>query len=123
MARRRNVLLVEDDEALRRLLRQALALAGYDVTEARAGFEALQHLDRQLPDIIVLDLLMPGIDGFTVRTELASQAQTRHIPIVVITAMTEDLRWLDVKYLLRKPVMPEELVHAVNVCLASGTPQ
>lgn len=95
-------------------MRQALALAGYHVTEARAGFEALQQLDRQLPDIIVLDLLMPGIDGFTVRTELAAQAQTRHIPIVVITAITEDLRWLDVKCLLRKPVTPEELVHAVK---------
>ena len=123
MARRRNVLLVEDDEALRRLLRQALALAGYHVTEARAGFEALQQLDRQLPDIIVLDLVMPGIDGFTVRAELGAQAQTRDIPVVVITGVTEDLRWLDAQCLLRKPVTPEELVHAVNTCLTSGTPR
>ena len=123
MARRKNVLLVEDDEALRRVLRQALSLSGYDVTEARGGFEALQQLDRQLPDILVLDLLMPGIDGFTVRTEVASQAQTRHMPIVVITGVTEDLRWLDVKCVLRKPLTPEALVQAVNNCLASGTSQ
>jgi CheY-like chemotaxis protein len=74
------------------------------VTEARAGFEALQQLDRHLPDIIVLDLMVPGIDGFTVRAEPASQARTRHIPIVVMTVASEDLRWLNVKCLLRKPV-------------------
>ena len=50
---------------------------------------------------------MPAIDGFTVRTEVASRAQTRHIPIVVIIAVTDDLRRLDVTWLLRKPVTPE----------------
>jgi CheY-like chemotaxis protein len=120
MAARRNILLVEDDEALRHLLRHALSLAGYHVTEARAGFEALQQLDWQLPDIIVLDLMMPGIDGFTVRTELASQARTRHIPIIVITAASEDLRWLNVRCLLRKPVSPDEVIQAIDECLASG---
>ena len=122
MERRKTVLLVEDDEALRRMLRHSLSLSGYDVIEARAGFEALQQLDRQRPDIIVLDLLLPGIDGFTVRREVASQAQTRHIPIVVITALAEDLRWLDVTCLLRKPVTPEELVRAIEDSLTSGTP-
>jgi CheY-like chemotaxis protein len=118
MGPRKNVLLVEDDDALRHFLRQAISLAGYDVTEARAGFEALQQLDRQLPHIIVLDLMMPGLDGFTVRTELGSQLRTRHIPIVVITAMTGDLRSLNVKRLLKKPVSPDEVVLAINDCLA-----
>ena len=97
-----------------------MALAGYEVKEARGGFEALRDLDSHPPDIVVLDLMMPGVDGFAVRNELAAQAQTRHIPIIVITGSTDDLRWLDVKCILRKPVAPDDLVQAVANCLASG---
>ena len=116
----KRVLIVEDDQELRRLYRQALVLGGYDVKEARGGFEALRHLDHQTPDIVVLDLAMPGVDGYAVRNELAAQAHTRHIPIVVITGSTEDLQWLDVKCLLRKPVQPDDLLRTVAQCLASG---
>jgi CheY-like chemotaxis protein len=120
MALGKTVLIVEDDEELRRLYRHALALAGYEVKEARGGFEALRHLDSDSPDIVVLDLMMPGVDGFTVRNELAGQAHTRNIPIVVITGSTDDLQWLDVKCVLRKPVPAEKVVEAVGDCLASG---
>ena len=116
----KRVLIDEDDEQLRRLYRQALALGGYEVKAARGGFEALRHLDHQTPDVVVLDLVMPGVDGYAVRNELAAQAQTRHIPIVVITGSTEALNWLDVKCVLRKPVQPDELLRAVGNCLASG---
>jgi CheY-like chemotaxis protein len=97
MAAGKMVLVVEDDDELRRLYRQALVIAGYAVKEARGGFEALQHLDNHRPDVVLLDLLMPGVDGFTVRNELAAQAHTKDIPIVVITGSTDDLRWLGVR--------------------------
>lgn len=113
---------MEDDDELRRLYRQALALAGYEVREARGGFEALRHLDNRPPDVVVLDLMMPGVDGFTVRNELAAQAHTRDIPIVVITGSTEDLQWLDVRCVLRKPAPPDQVVEAVGRCLRSGAP-
>lgn len=118
----KTVLIVEDDDELRRLYRQALALAGYEVREARGGFEALRHLDNRPPDVVVLDLMMPGVDGFTVRNELAAQAHTRDIPIVVITGSTEDLQWLDVRCVLRKPAPPDQVVEAVGRCLRSGAP-
>lgn len=120
MARPQTVLIVEDDQALRQLLRNALSLAGYDVQEARGGFEALRLLDSAPPDLVILDLALPGIDGYTVRHELAAHVHTRHIPIVIVTGSTDDLESLKVNCLLRKPVTPSAVVEAVSKCLASG---
>jgi len=120
MGRRRTVLVVEDDVDLRHLLRQGLIFAGYDVQEARGGFEALRTLDSARPDLVILDLALPGIDGYTVREELAAQVHTRHIPIVVVTGSAEPLEWLDVNCLLRKPVTLDAVLEAVRRCLAVG---
>lgn len=119
---RQTVLVVEDDDDLRRLYRHALSMGGFEVQEARGGFEALRRLASIPPDIVVLDLMMPGVDGFTVRQELAAQAHTRTIPLVVVTGSAENLDHLEVTCLLRKPVAPDELVKVVRKCLAAGAP-
>jgi CheY-like chemotaxis protein len=119
MSRRQTILVVEDDEELRRLYRHALQMAGYDVQEARGGFEALRRLDTNPPDLIILDLMLPGMDGFTVRSELAAHAQNRNIPIVVVTGSKENHDKLDVNCILRKPVTEEYLLEVVRRCLAS----
>ena len=116
-----SVLIVEDDAELRRLYSHSLLMAGFVVREARGGFEALQKVDSDPPNIVVLDLSLPGLDGFTVQAELAAHAHTRSIPIVVVTGTTGNLDDLDVACLLRKPVTPDGLVVAVKKCLASGT--
>lgn len=121
MARTKSVLVVEDDDELRRLYARTLTLSGYRVKEARGGFEALRFIDSDRPDAIVLDLMMPGVDGFAVLNELAGHAHTRQIPIVVVTGVSGDLRWVDAACLLKKPVTPERVVQAVRQCLAAGT--
>lgn len=83
------------------MYRIALIFAGYDVQEARGGFEALRRLDSDPPDLVVLDLLLPGVDGFAVRQELAAHAHTRNIPIMIVTGSGENLDHLDVACLLR----------------------
>ena len=120
MASLKRVLLVDDDSDVRQLYRQALALEGYEVKEARGGFEALRHLDSYQPDVVVLDLVMPDMDGYTVRNELAAQAHTRDIPVVIVTGVTELPSSLDVACVLRKPVPPDAVVAAVRKCIASG---
>jgi CheY-like chemotaxis protein len=120
MNRRQRVLIVEDDPDWRRLLRSALTVAGYDVQEARGGFEALRRLDSAPPDLVVLDLGLPGIDGYAVRDELAGQVHTREIPVVIVTASNDDLAPLTVNCVLRKPVTPSAVVDAVAKCLGSG---
>jgi DNA-binding response OmpR family regulator len=114
------VLVVEDDENLRHFYRTALTMSGYQVREARSGFEALRMLDSSPVDIVVLDLALPGVDGFAVREELASQPDLQPIPIVVVTGVGGDLDYLGVPCLMRKPVSADQLVHAVRRCLASA---
>jgi DNA-binding response OmpR family regulator len=119
MVPRRTVLIVEDDDALRRMYRIALVLAGYDVQEASDGWSALSQLDQNPPDLVVLDLGLPNISGHVVRQEIAAGSSTRHIPIVIVTAAREDLDHLDVPCVLRKPVSRNDLVESVRHCLAS----
>lgn len=122
MRRKPRILVVEDDEHLRRVVGLTLTFAGFDVSEARDGIEALQLVDRQAPDLILLDLLLPGLDGVAVRQEIAAHAFTRHIPIVVMTGAQADLTRLDVACVLKKPVDPDEVVRTVQRCLPSGAP-
>jgi CheY-like chemotaxis protein len=121
MSERRTILIVEDDEDLRRLFRTTLALAGFDVIEAGDGLEALNRIDSGLPDLVVLDLMLPGVSGLVVQQELAAQAMTRRIPIVVITGSAIDPSNLEVACLLRKPVTPDQLVTTVQKCLAEAS--
>ena len=116
------VLVVEDDPALRRMYRTALALAGFDVVEADDGLAALHFLDHRSPDVVVLDLMLPTMSGLVVQQEIAAHAHTRSIPIVIVTGTDLSLDHLDVPCVLRKPVSPESLVDAVRACLASGAP-
>jgi CheY-like chemotaxis protein len=90
------------------------------VGEARGGFEALRLLDSAPPDLVVLDLALPGIDGYTIRHELAAHVHTSHIPIVIVTGSTDNLESLKVNCLLRKPVSANAVVDAVAKCLALG---
>lgn len=120
MSERRTILVVEDDEDLRRLFRTALVLAGYDVVEAGDGLEALLRIDQAPPDLVVLDIVLPRLSGIAVQQEIAAQAVTREIPVVVITGSAMEADNLDVACFLRKPVSPEQVVDVVRRCLASG---
>jgi CheY-like chemotaxis protein len=120
--RSKRILIVEDDADLRRLFRMTLSVAGYDVDEAGDGIEALQIIENRPPDLVVLDLVLRALDGISVGQELAARSVTRHIPIVVVTGSTMDIDTLDVACVLRKPVMPDELVRTVATCLEAGAP-
>jgi CheY-like chemotaxis protein len=116
--RRPTILLVEDDDSLRGMVRLALVLAGFDTREARSGLEALAMIDRWRPDLVVLDLVLPGVDGLSVREELASHAGTRSLPVVIITGSQLPLDNVEAECVLRKPFKTEALVEVVQKCLA-----
>jgi type II secretory ATPase GspE/PulE/Tfp pilus assembly ATPase PilB-like protein/CheY-like chemotaxis protein len=84
------VLLVDDEDTLRRVMRDLLEREGYRVAEARDGVEALDEVDRRAPDIIVLDLNLPGMDGYTVLSKLRSRPTTKSVPIIVLTAKGDE---------------------------------
>jgi DNA-binding response OmpR family regulator len=116
------ILVVEDDADLRRMYRTALMLAGFDVRDAAIGIDALRYIDEDPPDLIVLDLMLPDINGMVIRQEIAAHAHTQKIPIVIVTGALLDLTSADVACVLRKPVSPDELVRTVQSCLRSGAP-
>jgi type II secretory ATPase GspE/PulE/Tfp pilus assembly ATPase PilB-like protein/CheY-like chemotaxis protein len=84
------VLLVEDEEQLRRVMKDLLQREGYRVAEARDGVQALDEVDRFAPDVIILDLNLPGLDGYGVLQQLRSRPATREIPVMVLTAKGDE---------------------------------
>jgi adenylate cyclase len=83
------VLVVDDEEQNRTLLRDPLEARGYEVEEAENGLQALQKIAAHPPDVILLDLMMPKMDGFAVCRHLRKYAKTAHLPILMITALSE----------------------------------
>ncbi|NPA06891.1 MAG: pyridoxal-phosphate dependent enzyme [Chloroflexi bacterium] len=87
------VLIVEDHEPARVLLRRILqSLGDYTILEAKDGYEALEIAQREVPDLIILDLMMPGLDGFAVLDSLKAHPNTAHIPVIVVTAKSLNAR-------------------------------
>ncbi|MGA8567804.1 MAG: response regulator [Candidatus Binataceae bacterium] len=80
------VLLVEDEADIRELIRYSLAQAGLEVEEASDGAEALEKLRAFAPDLIVLDLMLPGMPGLEICRRLRSRADTARLPIMVVSA-------------------------------------
>jgi len=85
-----SVLLVDDEDQLRRVMKDLLERDGYLVHEARDGVQALDQVDRVAPDIIVLDLNLPGLDGYGVLAKLRSRPTTEDIPVIVLTAKGDE---------------------------------
>jgi DNA-binding response OmpR family regulator len=83
------ILVVEDEEDIAELLRIHFTEEGYAVEVATRGAEALELTRKQLPDLIVLDILLPGMDGYAVCRELRSTTRTGHIPIIFLTQKDE----------------------------------
>jgi DNA-binding response OmpR family regulator len=118
MAKR--ILVVEDNADLRRLFRTALCLAGFEVDEAADGIDALHLIENRPPDLVVLDLMLRSLDGMSVQQELAARAATSAIPVVVVTGSNLEVSGINVSCVLRKPVMPDQLVATVRHCLVRG---
>ena len=116
------VLIVDDVPDNLAVLHDALDESGYTVLVAMHGEAALQRAAQALPDIVLLDALMPGMDGFEVARRLKAMAQTAHIPIIFMTGLTETehlvaaLEAGGVDY-VTKPIKPKEVLARMNVHL------
>ena len=86
----KTVLIVEDEEPLRRVLRDLLERDGFHVLEASNGVQALDQIDRGAPDVVVLDLNLPQLDGFGVLSRLRSRPATARLPVIILTAQGDE---------------------------------
>ena len=121
-----SVLIVDDEPMARTLLRLMLVRAGFNVSEAENGFDALEKVKKNQPDLILLDVMMPGMDGFTVCETLRSENTTLTLPIIMLSAKTDidsinrGLLVGATKY-LTKPISPEELTKHVREALDNNS--
>ena len=130
--RRRRIVVVDDSPTSRRFASDALLAAGFDVMTANDGEEAIELIVRELPDAVVLDILLPKKNGFQVCRELKTNEQTKDIRIALLTSKTQDADkfWgqrQGADAYLTKPIAADELT-AVATALAirarrkEGTP-
>ncbi|MCP4216693.1 MAG: response regulator [bacterium] len=114
------ILIVDDNPDNRKVLGTLLREYGYEVGAAHDGYRALTFIKNELPDLILLDVMMPGMDGFEVCERLKADMWTKHIPVIFLTAKTntEDIvrgfRTGGVDY-ISKPFNNEELMARVNM--------
>ena len=119
------ILIADDYADNRELLRLLLETAGYGICEARDGRECLAVARAELPDLILVDLSMPELDGWSVLRELRADAQTRAIPCIAVTAFaahTDRLRALEAGFdsYLSKPFRTKDLLDQVAQMLVHG---
>ena len=110
------VLVIEDDQPFRIMLRNALQAAGFTVVAVEDGLSALQRIEAEPPQVVVLDLALPRLSGRDVYRELAARPETSQIPVVVVSGADDmdDLNPSEFAGVLRKPVQPEAVVEAVE---------
>jgi two-component system chemotaxis response regulator CheY len=118
-----HVLVIDDDDAVRWVLQRNLEHAGFDVTTAVNGLDGVASIDDRAPDVVVLDLMMPVMDGFGVLEALQRDVRTARIPVVVLTAMAApDMRarceQAGARRVLTKPFEPSTLAAEINDVLA-----
>ncbi len=119
------VLLVEDDDAFRMVCKFALTDAGFDVLEARDGTVAVETAIRDRPDLVVLDLWLPGLTGSAVLRVLRSNRRFDRVPIMVLSGVPEVKDWegffsFGADDVIEKPIEPARLVSLVRDRLAHG---
>lgn len=122
------VLIVEDQEALVTMLRYNLEGAGFRVNSAGDGEEALVAAAEEVPDLILLDWMLPLMSGIEVCRQLRSKSETKRVPIIMLTARgeeTDKLRGLDsgCDDYITKPFSPAELIARINAVLRRSKPE
>ncbi len=116
------ILLIEDEKDILELIAFNLECSGYDVLKASNGEDGLKRAKKEFPDLVLLDLMLPGIDGFDVCRELKLDKNTRKIPVIMLTARGEDTDIvsgleLGAEDYITKPFSPKILVARIRTVL------
>ncbi len=119
----KTILVVDDEPSIRSLLRQQLEDQGYIVKEAADGMEAISQVKQMPPDLIILDVMMPAINGFDVAAVLKNNPTTMDIPIIILSIIEDKQRgWkLGVDRYLTKPIDSEKLLNNIEVLISRGS--
>lgn len=116
------ILVIEDEANIARAIKDRLAKDGHEVVSQPSGPAALVHLQQHRPDLIILDMLMPDMDGFEVVGHLRANPVNTKIPIIILSVLADDerIKQLGAAAVLSKPYRGADLIRAVHDALASG---
>lgn len=126
-SRRKTILVVEDESDIRELVKYNLEQEGFSVVGAGNGDEALRCIEKQTPALVILDLMLPGMDGLEICRRLRGRAETARLPILMLTAKAAEVdRILGLEMgaddYVAKPFSPRELVARVRAVLRRSEP-
>ena len=118
------VLVVDDDEDNIRIISTMLLARGYEVRLARNGRGAVESIRQQRPDLVLLDVMMPGMDGMQVLDAIRADPHLASLPVVLVTAKTEDQDLLEgyragAQYYVTKPFTSRQLLYAISLVLGA----
>ena len=120
----KRILCIEDEPEMIDLIRLILGRRGFDVHGATGGVEGLKMIRQEHPDLVLLDLMMPDLDGWEVYQQMKADEATRQIPVIVVTAKAQSidkvlgLHIAKVDDYIAKPFSPQDLLNSVDKVLA-----
>lgn len=123
---KKSILCIEDEAEMIDLMRLILSRKGYNVRGASGGAEGLQMIRDEKPDLILLDLMMPDMDGWEVYQQIKAEESSKDIPVIVVTAKAQNidrvlgLHIAKVNDYIAKPFTPQELLHSIEKILKPG---
>ncbi len=123
----KKILIVEDDKFLRELITRKLIAENYEIVEAIDGEEGLKKIKEEKPDLVLLDLILPGIDGFEVLSKMKDDPALASIPVIILSNLgqREDvekgLKLGAVDYLVKAHFTPNEIIEKVKNSLAKAS--
>ena len=122
-----NVLVVDDEEGIRHMLTAYFTKSGYEVIEAADGQAAMTHMKASLPSAVILDAMLPGVHGFDICRRIKQAQATRHIPVIMISAVYRGWRYADdvrsqygADGFMEKPLRLDELKHVMEQAMAEA---
>ena len=124
----KRILCVEDEEEMIDLIRLILGRRGFEVKGATGGIEGLRLIREDLPDLVLLDLMMPDMDGWEVYQQMKADDRTRNIPVIVVTAKAQNIDRVLAMHIAKvddyitKPFSPQELLMSVERVLGTQDP-
>ena len=124
MSNKKRILCIEDEAEMIELMRLVLEREGFEVTGAMGGEQGLKVMRQEKPDLILLDLMMPGIDGWEVYRQMRADKELAEIPVIIVTAKAQSidkvlgLQVAKVADYITKPFGPKELIGSIERVLA-----
>ncbi|MFC1617123.1 response regulator transcription factor [Candidatus Margulisiibacteriota bacterium] len=121
----KNIVLIEDDKTIAKLVTLKLEKEGYKVTWKENGLDGLNEVKKKLPDLALIDIMLPKLDGFQILEDLKNNPKTKAIATILMTALSQDEKIekaydLGVDDFIIKPFLPSDLINRVKKILSNN---